>query len=851
MNVDPKAVAAAGGNQKNLKKLFTALPESAAGKKVQPLIDHQRNRIDEGVRRNLDQTRHFWAIDRAYDAVLRQETPTLMEGLLDRNPGPKEVESLAKSYGLDRMLTPLTDKDGNALDVNGRILKNSHEKPGYKLNSQVFYNVYVPICLSYLKLRWAKLWSEVDLHPLYKYSPNVLNAKDRAVSKVVTKRVQRMAVDTNLRATERESILRMLLHGVCLNFPMEQWWKDEQKIGKKVKVIREGIRYDIPHTSRIFYDLANPLWTVNSDTGTEYAAYWTIVRAKDIHDNKDYWNNDRLSITAAGWRRSTAWGVYQNMYPCVASFPPGMFETASDNDRQVEAFQYTTDHLNNGIDQTVFFEKLVPKDWGLYDYEYPLWHRFVYAGDRNVIHCEPFFYTPPIAYLYDHDGGRLHNASLAQELLPYQDQLGNLLSQYLLTVRKNLVRVVAVNRDAIGKDFLNQVANSTENSLRGVEFFEYSGVELRNQGVDLQGLFVPLPATQQNATEIIGSINMILNILERALGFSPQEVGAAASHQQSATEIGVTANATSTRLRLTSSFRDDAILARKRALYYGMLHFSDDKIFEEVSDITPATKKHLTDAGFEVTAVDGEPGVVSVKGTKESLVMDRIVSERDGTNRVSDPELAQLLLTFIDRMLQNPNLAQMMGPEQVAKVFNAAGELLGLPLESQVDIGMVQEREKMLRELAEKAQKAEQTKAPAQGQQAQGAPQGAPASQEEVAKALQAVMEQLQQQMAQALQAQQEQVVQAITPIAQKTQELEQAIMQIGQAQQQLTQAFGEGLQQMAQRQMAIEEAVKQIVVAIAGQAAGPQMGVAPGPAAVLPPEAGPVPQAMPPGPLM
>jgi hypothetical protein len=66
-----------------------------------------------------------------------------------------------------------------------------------------------------------------------------------------------------------------------------------------------------------------------------------------------------------------------------------------------------------------------------------------------------------------------------------------------------------------------------------------------------------------------------------------------------------------------------------------------------------------------------------------------------------------------------------------------------------------------------------------------------------------------------------------------------------------LTQAFGEGLQQMAQRQMAIEEAVKQIVVAIAGQAAGPQMGVAPGPAAVLPPEAGPVPQAMPPGPLM
>jgi len=846
VNVDPKAIARAGGSSAKLKKLFTALPESAAGRKVQPLIDHQRSRIDEGIRRNLNQSRHFWAIDRAYDAVLRQETPTLMEGLLDRNPGPKEVESLARSYGLDRMLVPLTDREGTLLDQYGKPLKNSNEKPGYKINAQVFYNTYFPLVLSYLKARWSKLWSEVDLHPLYKYTPNVLNAKDRSVSKVVTQRVQRMSVDTNLRAVERESLMRMLLHGVCLNFPCEQWWKDEQKIGSKTKVIREGIRYDIPHTSRVFYDLANPLWSVNSDTGCEYAAFWTIVRAKEIYDNKEYWNNTKLEITAAGWRRSTAWGVYQNFYPCAASFPPGMFETASDNDRQVEAFTYTTDHLNNGIDLTVFFEKLVPKDWGLYDYEHPLWHRFVYAGDRNVIHCEPYFYTPPIAYLYDHDGGRLHNASLAQELLPYQDQLGNLLSQYLLTVRKNLLRVVAVNRDAVGKDFINQVANTTENSLRGIEFFEYSGTELRNQGVDLQSLFVPLPITQQNAVEILNSINTILNVLERALGFSPQEVGAAASHQQSATEIGVTSAATGTRLRLTGSFRDDAILARKRALYYGMLHHSDDAIFEEVHDVSESNEKHLKEAGFEVTKVDGEPGVVSVKGKKSSLVMDRIVSERDGSNRITEPEVAQLLLTFIDRMLQNPNLANMIGPEQVAKVFNAAGDMLGLPDESKVDIGMVKDREKQMRELAEKIQKAQSQ--PAQGEQ------GKPVSQEEVAKALQGVMEQLQQQMAQALQAQQEQVAQAITPIAQKTQELEQAILQIGQAQQQLTQAFGQGMQEMAQKQSAIEQALQTIVVAISGQPVQPpppQMGIAGPPSAVIPPEAVPGPASMPPGPLL
>ena len=73
--------------------------------------------------------------------------------------------------------------------------------------------------------------------------------------------------------------------------------------------------------------------------------------------------------------------------------------------------------------------------------------------------------------------------------------------------------------------------------------------------------FQPVVLQAQQTTEIIQAMNTLIAMLERTLGYSAQEVGAAASHQQSVAEVNVIAGSTSTRINLTGGFIDDAIYA--------------------------------------------------------------------------------------------------------------------------------------------------------------------------------------------------------------------------------------------------------------------------------------------------
>ena len=51
------------------------------------------------------------------------------------------------------------------------------------------------------------------------------------------------------------------------------------------------------------------------------------------------------------------------------------------------------------------------------------------------------------------------------------------------------------------------------------------------------------------------------------LGYSSQEIGAPASHEQSAHEVKLISQNSSVRMQLTGSFIDDALRALKRMLY--------------------------------------------------------------------------------------------------------------------------------------------------------------------------------------------------------------------------------------------------------------------------------------------
>ena len=48
-----------------------------------------RSRIQEGLNRNLNEGRHYYALDQAWDTPFRQVTPTLLQSLMDKNLQPR------------------------------------------------------------------------------------------------------------------------------------------------------------------------------------------------------------------------------------------------------------------------------------------------------------------------------------------------------------------------------------------------------------------------------------------------------------------------------------------------------------------------------------------------------------------------------------------------------------------------------------------------------------------------------------------------------------------------------------------------------------------------------------------
>lgn len=326
MPIDLKEIKKAGGTSAKLKALFQT-PHAKKPEPLQRLIDLQMRRMQRGIDRCLKDGRHWWALDQAYDAPHRQITYTLVRGLLDKNPSKEDIISKAKDWGLTSMLTPFVDKDGKEV-----MLGN---EPAMKLEVPTFVNFFVPLVMAYLKIRWARLFNERDQYPFYKYEPVRLTMKDKLKCDLITSRIQRMVTDMGTRDVERQSIFQMLLYGVCFNFPREGYYQEKQLIGGEETVVKEGIRFTHPHPSRLFYDMTQPAYTFNSDTGADFAGFWEICRYGSVVDNPDYWNKKKITWSkGSAWPWSDSYRIFQSFYPCQISFPHRGGKNRSDLDRQ-------------------------------------------------------------------------------------------------------------------------------------------------------------------------------------------------------------------------------------------------------------------------------------------------------------------------------------------------------------------------------------------------------------------------------------------------------------------------------------------------------------------------------------
>lgn len=674
----PAQLKRAGVTPEKLKAIFSA--EKLADKPKQ-LIELISSRVKDGVTRSMREARLWWAIDRAYDVPFRQTARTLVEGLMSKKMDGQETVKIAESWGLTHLLVPETDSKGQCCFYPGsKELK-------MKLNLATFTQIFVPLVQAYSKIRWAKLFSDIDQTPLYKYDPLKLTSKNRMKCEIITDRVDVMTTQMGYRMAERDSIFQMLQYGIALNFPMEQWYTEEQ-LGDDDKpvVVKEGIRWAIPHPSKMFFDMAHRTSTLNTDTGCEYAGYWDVMRWRDVRGNKAYFNLDKVSYGPSDWI-SNYWNPYNTLYPCQMSFPSVASPGSGDLDRTKQLSVYSQADDDKATIVVPYFGKIVPSEWGLGDYDYPVWLRFVLGHTDTVIHSEPLCYRPTTYYGYDADTNRELNAGLGLELLPWQDMLGNYLSQLLYSIKKNLASCTFYNQEIISDDDIRKINAPGEEVYRGLLFIGRSKRELGWQQNTTEEAFNNVSFPKHNIQEITTGITTMLGMMERMLGFSAQEIGQPAGHEQSATEVQTIQGNSTVKLDFTRSFVEDGMNARKRSLYDAMMAYSDDEIFAQIGEMNEQNRKQLKDLGFEVEE-EAEPGrtKAGVRGKKKSLDIDGFSANREGSKRINNIQVAAAMIKMFETVLAQPLLVQAMGLPQIGDMLNLVFSYAGLPREYKIII---------------------------------------------------------------------------------------------------------------------------------------------------------------------
>jgi hypothetical protein len=801
MPVSREILKKAGVTPEDIKPMaekFDKLPDDDKFKKW---LRRESGRIRDGVDRNLKNWRLWWALDKAMDAPFHQISYTLLRDIVEKDYDDKQVESLIEDFGVAHLLT---DTGGDCTGSNGKKT----------LNIPVFFNIFVPLCAAYLKVRWAKLFNDRNNIPLYKYEPAYSTKENRLRCDIITSRVSVMSSQLGYVNDEKDSIFQSLHYGISIAFPRESWYTQKQKGSDgKVKTVREGLRFNMPPPERMYYDMSERLSTLNSNTGVSYIGHWHIAKAGDILDNPDMWNRDKISYGNEFDLISSSPNFFANIYPCTERFPSGagtptnaVTGTGVDqaNDREKEYAKYTTQEKDMALLVTEHFTTVIPKDVGIGEYEYPVTFRMLFSNYDTPVYIEPMYCQPGAYYGYDSEGNRAKNPSLTLEIMPFQDQVSNILTQWILAVKKNLrAGTTFVDTDVVKQESLQELKNMGEKALRGTPYIEFSSRDMRAQMGDVRQAFHSIPFQPIPTNEMQQLIRGILDMLERALQFSAQEIGQAATHEQSATESSIINNNIGNRVRFTGTYIDDGQWAKKRMIYDALMACGDDDIYAEVGMGYAETKEEFEALckKLKIEIVDStEGGRYLVKASKEHLLVDAFVANRDGDNRINNPALATAASQVLNTVASNPVLFQAIGPSQVVELLNQISSLLDLPKDFRLKFdakAMEQMTPEIVKQMQEEVKGVVEQIASRIEQGEKAVAKAIQDGDKQVAEGTMQAVEQVATQSGEAIKATQEAVVQSAEQIQQTQAAVQQVAEQVAMLQQALAQVAQQPPQQI------------------------------------------------------
>lgn len=663
MPVNIHDLRAAGCYSGAYKGIFTS-PLAKKSTRIRRLEETISNRIRDARNANFQDYRTYWAIDLAHEQHFMGTAPILIQNLAKKNLDAKGVMDQLASWGL-------SEAD----------LFIKHEVPGkgtkLMINWPVLFEVLLPVVVAYHTIRLAGIFGERDTSPCFNFVPLQQTDRNRVLCNIWEDIVDTIGTWYGFAAYKKQAISQMLKYGVMVAFPIEEWHCEKQIVNGRPVVQKEGLRYNMPHPTRMGLDLNHPAPTINTDTGCEWGLHWSVLRYGDILDNRMYWNRRNIMHSSTDWFLPTiSYNYFQEVYPCTMRFP--LVTNTASMKREERAAFYSQTNRDSAVFLTTKFWKLVPRDWDLGTYKYPVWHRFDVANDETIVWAAPCAYNPMWFLGYDFDSAAGQHSSLSLEAMQWQYHLTNILTQMVLTAKQNLANFIFYDRNLVNKDRILEIQNLGENRYRSMQFVDYNSHELaKAAGLDVRNAFHQITFEGRSIQELQQMIGTTLTLMERMLQFTAQETGGVASHYQSRGEVEITKTSGDVRRKFTASGVDDGFDAWRQQIVTASKAYMENDIVVKVSRDIPDYEKHVEELGFEI-AGEGD-NVVIVAGSKAELPIETFARSNVGPVLPGDPQSAQAIMSALTVAFQNEQVFAQIGTKRIARLLEQAVKLAGGP----------------------------------------------------------------------------------------------------------------------------------------------------------------------------
>lgn len=665
-------------------------------------------RLDEGIERCLESYRVYQAADLAYDGpiVSRLQVPLqlLAQGYIDVDSCSKEINELSPE-----LANEIFNRDNK-----GRIIK---------FNAPRLWEISHNLVHSLTTRRVASVSTPIrQRHPLMKYESRNGSMVGQLKADLMTQYAETMSDNYGYRHDVEQIARAVSLYSRHLEFVASPW--DCQKAKLKVRkprtgadgvgpqgfdyeskevIVKEGLDFVGPHPRQTFWDTSQPLPRINQDNGPTYIGYWDMSRIGDVRTNPDFWNRDKIEWDGGVWDLMAGNQSYFDIYykQAIAVAPNSSQKLGLGNDRLNNIARLSGAPDDTPVTFAYYFEKLNPKKWGIANYDYDVWIRFIVAGNKTVVWADVCGCTPAIYYGYNENDSRTLSPSFASAVMPYQDQISNFLSQLIEIQHQGLTRLYSMNVDGMDKAQIESVEEALHarnyTQARSI-ILKYSAEAMRNMGVEparqhAERIKAVEISTTEKTSEIFRSIMNLLSMAERLLFFSPQELGQVAPREISATEANIVNNTTLGIRDFHSIGLEEGLDTKKRLIHEAATAFGSDTF--ELPTINSYSRKTVEAAGFTIVGVDADgdyqvakSGRFTVTGTVQDLVHNYTFTSRDGTERTPSQAEAQASVQLLDVIGKYPTLAQAMSLEQGVDMINGVARKLGVNVTLRVPEGV-------------------------------------------------------------------------------------------------------------------------------------------------------------------